>query len=297
MSETSTPRCVVIAGANGQVGQELQRLDWPQNWTIHALGSSELDITDAASVKSLLAELAPDVIVNAAAYTAVDAAEDDEERATAVNAAGVQALVEAAKAAKAFLVHISTDYVFDGTKDGWYNETDSLSPIGAYGRSKAQGEAVAQSYGDSVTFRTAWVYGALGSNFVTTMLRLAAERDELGVVHDQVGCPTSAADIADAISQVIDIRLTSGALPSDLYHLVAPDSASWFEVAQAVFELSEAGFGGTLNQLSTDQYPTKAKRPQNSKLASAKLSEELRITLPPWRQSLQRVVKELEGTR
>lgn len=288
---------VVIVGANGQVGQELQRASWPDGWSIEALSSADLDITDGAAVAALMAELAPDVIVNAAAYTAVDKAESEEALAFAVNASAVKSLANAADSVEAFLVHISTDYVFDGTKDSSYLESDPLAPIGAYGRSKAEGEKHADSANNAVTLRTAWVYGALGANFVTTMLRLAGERDTIGVVSDQFGCPTSAADIATTIVRIAEQQRSSGPLPSRLYHLVSPDSASWFEVAEAVFASSSKGYSGTLSAITTEQYPTPAARPANSRLGSDRLKDELGIQLPEWRDSLRTVVQELEETK
>ncbi len=285
---------IVVTGANGQVGQELQRVPWPEGTTIRALSSNDLDITDSTSTSRLLTELDPTVIVNAAAYTAVDAAESDEDRATLVNATGVANLATASNRCGAFLIHISTDYVFDGTKTSWYVETDPLNPVGAYGRSKAKGEAHMTLADDSVTLRTAWVYGALGSNFVTTMLRLASERNQIGVVADQVGCPTAATDIARAIVEIVEVHQLQGSLPSRLYHLAAPDQASWFEVAEAVFEASAFGFNGELSALTTEEYPTAALRPANSRLDSTLIYQELGIRLPSWRDSLALVIRELE---
>ncbi len=290
-----SPLRLVVTGANGQVGQELMRADWPQGWTVTGLTSTDLDITDPDAVTKQITTINPDVIINAAAYTAVDAAEEAEDRATLVNADGVLSLAEAANNVDAFLVHISTDYVFDGSKQDWYLETDQLSPIGAYGRSKAKGETAVREAKDHVTLRTAWVYGALGSNFVTTMLRLASERDQIGVVDDQVGCPTSAADIAAAIVRIVQFRQDFGSLPSDLYHLAAPDDASWFEVAQAVFTSSAKEYAGQLKAITTEQYPTPTARPANSRLNTDRLMDELGIQLPSWRESLPKVVLELEA--
>ena len=288
---------IVITGANGQLGRELVRFSWPAGYELRPYTSAELDITDVAAVSAAVDVANPDVIVNAAAYTAVDRAEDDEERAMAVNATAVEHLARAADRADALLVHLSTDYVFDGTKADWYTETDPLAPLGVYGRTKAAGEAAAAKAAKSVTLRTAWVYGALGSNFVTTMLRLAGERSELGVVDDQVGCPTSAADLAAAIAQLIEA--TEGGRvqpPATLYHLASPDSATWHEFAMAIFETSAAGFAGTCNRLTTAEYPTRAVRPANSRLASHQIATDLGIELPSWRRSLPRVVAELEGS-
>lgn len=286
---------IVVTGANGQVGRELQRVRWPADFAVTALSSADLDITDSEQVRSTMGRLHPTVIINAAAYTAVDKAETDEDRATQVNAAGVANLASAANHADALLIHISTDYVFDGSKDEPYVESDPLAPVGAYGRSKAAGEHAAATATRHIILRTAWVYGALGANFVTTMLRLAGERDKIGVVDDQIGCPTAAGDIASAIFNLTVADQTSNAIESGLYHLASPDSASWFDVAAAIFELSKNGFGGELSALTTEQYPTPARRPANSRLNTDKIANELGIRLPSWRNSLAAVVQELEA--
>lgn len=285
-------RRIVVTGANGQVGRELLRASWPDDVELVGLTSSELDITDAAAVEATIGPLEPSVIVNAAAYTAVDAAEDDEDRATTVNASGVDHLASMADRAEALLVHYSTDYVFDGSKQGWYVEDDPVCPIGAYGRSKAAGEASAVSTPRHLVLRTAWVYGALGSNFVTTMLRLAAERDELGVVADQFGCPTSAADIAAATVDLVAANERDGTV--GIVHVAAPDDADWHTFAMAVFDASSAGFDGVCKRLTTEEYPTKAVRPANSRLATDRLESIIGRRLPSWTTSLRAVVAELE---
>lgn len=285
---------VLITGANGQLGRELRRAAWPAGTTVSAWSSADLDISDAAAVQSVVERVSPTVIVNAAAYTAVDTAEDEEERATLVNGAAVAHLAAAANAVSAALIHVSTDYVFDGSKADWYVEDDDLAPIGAYGRSKAVGEAAALSAERSVVLRTAWVYGALGSNFVTTMLRLAGERDVLGVVDDQYGCPTATADIAAAILRFVEAFADGSAPPERTYHVCSPDDATWHQFAMAVFAHSTAGFSGVCNKLTTAEYPTKAIRPPNSRLDSSRLERDLGLVLPSWRTSLPLVVAELE---
>lgn len=285
---------VLVTGAGGQLGRELQRAEWPAGMVVTALDSARLDITDPGAVREIIDELRPEVIVNAAAYTAVDRAEDDEAGAMLVNGDGVRHLAAAADRVGAALIHVSTDYVFDGTKAAWYVEDDPLAPIGAYGRSKAAGEAAALDADRSVVLRTAWVYGALGSNFVTTMLRLAAERDELGVVDDQFGCPTATADIASTIV-AFTARFAEDAAPPDrIYHVCSPDDATWHEFAMAIFAASADGFDGVCKKLTTAEYPTTAKRPANSRLDSSRLARDLGITLPSWRSSLPLVVAELQ---
>lgn len=285
---------VLITGANGQVGRELQRVIWPAGTVLLPLSSDQLDITDRDAVMEIVVEARPDVMVNAAAYTGVDTAEDEPDRAHLVNATAVGHLVAAADQNGVALIHLSTDYVFDGSKDDWYVETDPTAPIGAYGHSKAAGEQAARSAQRSAVLRTAWVYGALGNNFVTTMLRLARERDELGVVDDQFGCPTAAGDIAAAVA-VLAVAFCSPSPPRhDLYHVCSPDDASWHEFAMAIFDSSEVGFDGVCKKLTTPEYPTKAVRPPNSRLRSERLAEEFGLTLPSWRTSLPLVVAELE---
>ncbi|MEM9133511.1 MAG: dTDP-4-dehydrorhamnose reductase [Actinomycetota bacterium] len=292
---------VLLTGGAGQVGKEIQRAPWAAGVRLVAPSRSEVDLTDAAAVHAAVAEAEPDVIVNCAAYTRVDDAEDEPDAAMALNASAVAALAEAADAVDALLVHLSTDYVFDGAKPEPYVETDPVNPLGVYGRSKVAGEEAAATARRSVTLRTSWLYGALGANFVATMLRLAGERDEIGVVDDQHGCPTAAADLAVAIGTVIDRALGSGSgsaadgpTLAPLYHLAAPDEASWYELAVAAFDASALGFGGVCRPLTTAEYPTRARRPRNSRLDCSAIARDLGVVLPSWRRSLPTVVAELE---
>ncbi len=298
MTDAVLSTLVLVTGAGGQLGTELQRAAWPEGISIAALTSAELDITDRAAVLATVTRLRPSVIVNAAAYTAVDAAEDDEDRALLVNSTAVGFLAEAADAVGALLIHVSTDYVFDGSKPGWYLEDDPLAPIGSYGRSKAAGEAAALTAAQSMVLRTAWVYSAHGSNFVKTMLRLAGDRRELGVVADQYGCPTSATDIAAVIVDLVRVHRDDPAvnLPRVL-HVAAPDDASWHQFAMAIFDLGGIDAGLTVRQLTTAEYPTRAARPANSRLDTNRLGTLLGRTLPPWRTSLAAVVAELAAER
>ncbi len=285
---------VLITGANGQVGRELLRAQWPQDFTIVGRDSTALDITDDDAIAANLDAVQPQVIVNAAAYTAVDRAETDEDRAMAINATAVASLTRRADEADAFLVHLSTDYVFDGSRDGWYDEDDPLNPIGAYGRTKAVGELACRSGARSLIARTSWVYGALGSNFVTTMLRLAQERDEIGVVADQFGCPSAAGDIAAAIIALVQLE-ARGELRHDVVHVASPDATTWHDLAAAIFETSSTGFSGTLTRLTTAEYPTEAVRPANSRLDTTRLESMIGRRLPSWRESVRDVVAELEN--
>lgn len=285
---------VIVSGAAGQLGFELQRAHWPAGFEVVPMSRAQLDLTDANAVSSIIASMKPAVIVNAGAYTAVDRAEDEPEKAFAVNATGTANLARAADQAGAKLLHVSTDYVFDGTKQGWYEESDPIAPLGVYGRSKAEGERAALAFEGSTVLRTAWVYGAHGNNFVRTMLRLARDRPSIGVVADQQGCPTAAKDIAAALVKVAQAALDGGAR-SQLFHLTAPTSGTWHDLAGAVFKASRHGFSGEFKALTTDQYPTKARRPANSRLKSAAIESALGIRLPDWRQSVVEVVHELEA--
>ncbi len=278
-----------MTGAAGQVGSELARTCWPKGAELILADRSVLDICDRDAVGRFVAGESVDVIVNAAAYTAVDAAEDDPAGAFAVNHLAVANLALAATASDATLIHLSTDYVFDGGKEGWYGEAEVPNPTGVYGASKLAGEREVLKLERGIVLRTAWVYGALRPNFVTTMRRLAAERDELGVVADQIGCPTAAMEIAKAITQIV----SAGATHAGLFHVAAPDEASWWDLAVEAIALMEPPRSPLINRLTTEQFPTKAARPANSRLDSTHLAEAYGIQLPPWRESLQQVSVEL----
>jgi dTDP-4-dehydrorhamnose reductase len=288
-------RRLVITGARGLLGRELCRAPWTDGTAVHALSSDQLDITDRAAVDRVTGALEPDVILNAAAFTAVDAAEDDPDRALAVNATAVDNLAAAADAHDALLIHFSTDYVFDGHLSRPYTEDDPATPLGVYGRSKAAGDLAAARASRSITLRVSWLYGALGSSFVGTMLRLAGQRDELAVVADQTGCPTAAADVATAVVHLVTHLERSGLPPRRLYHLASPEEATWYELAVATLECSRRAFLEACRPITTDQYPTRAARPANSRLDSSAIANDLGITLPPWSVSLPAVVAELEA--
>lgn len=266
--------------------------------TVTLLGRPLLDLADPSGIEDIIAEAKGDVIVNAAAYTAVDKAESEPDLADAINGIGTGAVAGAAAAMKIPVIHLSTDYVFDGTSNRPYLETDEPSPLGAYGRSKLLGEeAVADASANHAILRTAWIYSPFGKNFVKTMLRLARERDEIAVVADQHGSPTSALDIADGIIAVAR-NLLAHPRKQDLrgiFHMTGSGSASWAEFAAEIFALS-ARFGGPrarVRPISTVEYPTPAKRPANSRLDCTKLAEVHGVTLPPWRVSLEPCVKRL----
>jgi dTDP-4-dehydrorhamnose reductase len=285
---------VLVTGAGGQVGRELQRAAWPPGFDLSPVDHSQLDITDESAVRALFERVRPAIVVNAAAYTAVDKAEDAPDAAFAVNRTGVVHLARAAEQCGAYLLHLSTDHVFDGSKAGWYVESDAVNPLGVYGRSKLDGERAALQWPRTIVLRTAWVYSALGTNFVRTMLRLARERQVISVVADQIGCPTSARDLATALVSVAGASL-DGALEGQLLHVASPAEATWHELARAVFRASAQGFNGELRAITTPEYPTRARRPANSRLDSGRLHATLGIQLPDWRDSVVKVVAELEG--
>ena len=282
---------VLITGGNGQVGRSIAKLATDERFAaldIAVADRSTADITDRAGLSAAFDRVRPDVVINAAAYTAVDAAETDEAAAMAANADGVAALADLCAAHGARLLHLSTDYVFDGTKDDWYVESDPIAPLGVYGRTKAAGEAAARACPAHLIVRTSWVYSAHGDNFVQTMLRIGAERPELEVVDDQVGCPTSAHDIAEAVLHLSSLDANG------TYHLAGADQASWHEFAVAIF--AAADLTTTANPISTADFPTPAPRPANSRLDSSALADATGVRLPSWRDSLSGVVSAILDT-
>jgi dTDP-4-dehydrorhamnose reductase len=262
------------------------------------LGRPELDLAGPEdAIVSAVEKAAPDAIVSAAAYTGVDKAESEPELAFAINEGGARVLARAARQLGVPLIHLSTDYVFDGLKTSPYVEEDAPGPTGVYGASKLAGErAILAEHGNSAILRTAWVYSPFGANFVKTMLRVARDRDEVSVVADQRGNPTSALDIADAV-----LRVAANLLESDdpaqrgIFHMTGAGEASWADFAEAIFALSAEAGGpsAAVKRITTADYPTPAKRPANSRLDSSKLARVHGVGLPPWRSSLKEVVARL----
>lgn len=298
MSETATNR-IFVAGARGQVGIELLSRGAARGFSMSGLDLPEIDITDAASVARALERETPDLIINAAAYTAVDKAESEPALAQAVNADGPKVLAEAAAAKGLPLFHISTDYVFDGNKQGPYLETDPVSPLGAYGRTKAAGDdRVRAALETHIILRTAWVYSAHGGNFVKTMLRLAGERDELTVVADQHGCPTAAGDIAEAL---LSIAARYFSRPDSLngkwgtYHFCNGPATTWCGFAEAIMESAEqrGACSVPVRAITTADYPTPAARPANSVLDCTKIEETFGLTPRLWHTALNEVLDDL----
>lgn len=299
---------VLVTGARGQVGGEVARALAGRAEVI-APDRSTLDLANPAQVAQRVRAARPDVIVNAAAYTAVDRAEADEELAHAVNGIAPRMLAEEAKRAGALLIHYSTDYVFDGTKPGPYEETDTPRPLNAYGRTKLEGErSIAASGAPHIILRTSWVYGPTGQNFLRTMLRLAATREELRVVDDQRGAPTSSRQIARATLDLLAEGEPSRAITledierlkraSGLYHASAAGETTWFGFAQAILAARSRSAGNTsttpkLVAITTREYPTPALRPANSVLSNAKLNATLGVAIGDWRAGLAEALSEL----
>jgi dTDP-4-dehydrorhamnose reductase len=283
---------ILLAGRTGQVGFELERALTPLG-EVCSFDHRQLDLADPAAIVSRVRDVKPDVIVNAAAYTAVDQAEGDVEQAMLVNAAGPGFLAAEAKSLGALLVHYSTDYVFDGTKATPYTEDDTPNPLSVYGKSKLAGEKAIQAAGCRyLILRTSWVYGSRGKNFLLTMLRLAREREELRVVNDQHGAPTSSIALAAATA---DILRRHGVNGSGLFHLTAAGETTWFGFTEAIIERARATLPRVprLVPISTADYKTPARRPANSVLSCAKATRTLGTTLADWRTGLEQVWQEL----
>lgn len=285
---------ILVAGKNGQVGRSLvDLLEAQTELTFLALGREELDITDPIQVDKIVTEFQPNIIINAAAYTAVDKAEQESELANAINKEGPQNLALAASSINAAIIHISTDYVFDGESAESYTESDVTAPQGEYGRSKLAGEhAVAQACPKHIILRTAWVFGEHGNNFVKTMLRLAKTRDILGVVADQYGGPTYAGDIANAILE-ISKQIARDSNAYGVYHFSGFPHVSWHTFAEKIFEIAldkdVLVKPIKVNPITTLDYPTPAKRPANSRLNCDKIHNAFGIKQSDWQAALVRI--------
>jgi dTDP-4-dehydrorhamnose reductase len=292
---------ILVIGAAGQVALSLVEASEEQRFCLVALGRPDVDLTLEADVVRVVADTKPDVVINAAAYTAVDQAEKEPDAAHLLNATGPAWLAREALKLGAPILHLSTDYVFDGSKTAPYLETDATRPLGVYGASKLAGErAVAESNPMHLIVRTAWVYSPFGKNFVKTMLRLAADRDEVGVVADQRGNPTYAPDIAHGL---LVMARTAVSMPKPvhwgIFNMTAPDDGVWADFAESIFAESAAlgGPSATVRRLATADYPTPVRRPSNSRLDGSKLNRIYGIRLPSWRTSLARCVGRLIATQ
>ena len=294
-------RSVLVVGRTGQVAYELQRARWPEGLAPEFLDRVALDLCQTEPAKALVADRRPSIVVNAAAYTAVDAAEGERDLAFAVNRDGPAALAEACGEIGASLIQLSTDYVFDGSKNGAYEEDDPIRPVSVYGASKAAGEAAIRAALDRhVIIRTAWVYCPIGRNFVRTMLRLGAERERLDVVDDQRGSPTAAAEVARAVIAAAASLAMGRDDAFGTYHFCGAGVATWHGFACAIF--AGAGKRGmrvprTVAPITTAQYPTPARRPANSVLNSAKIARVFGIAARPWREALEDCLDQIAATR
>lgn len=293
---------ILLLGSNGQVGWELRRALAPlgvitaPDW--RAQGGLDGDLEDTKGLSATIRQVEPDVIVNAAAYTAVDQAESEPSRARRINAEAPAVLAEEARALGAVLVHYSTDYVFDGNGERPWNEDDPIAPINMYGQTKWEGEeAIRESGCRHLIFRTSWVYAPRGKNFLKTMLRLAVSRKELQVVDDQVGAPTGAELIADVTAQVIPRLLGTDADGQGTYHLAPHGETSWYGYASHLIDCARVQemeiMAERIQPVSSDVFPTPARRPKNSRLDCSRLEQAFGLELPDWKDGVQRTLTEL----
>ena len=294
---------VLILGAGGQLGRELRR-SFTGFGSVIAADRSVVDLADGPRLREFVRDVQPAVILNAAAYTAVDRAESEPERARAINADCPEILAQEALALDALLVHYSTDYVFDGSKSGAWTEEDATNPLSVYGSSKLAGEhAIREVGGRYLIFRTSWVYGPRGNNFLFTMLRLAQQRDKLSIVNDQVGAPTTSMELADATRTIVDgIFADAFGEAKDwagIYHMTCAGSTSWFGFAEAIFaHVAQLGVKPPeLAPIPTEAYPTPARRPRNSVLSNEKLHARFGVQLVTWQAALDAVCKQIEISR
>lgn len=287
---------IFVTGVTGQVGQELCRYGWPDGFKIVGASRHDLDLEDAAAVEAYIETERFDAVINPAAYTAVDRAETDPVAAWKVNALAPAAMAAATRTLGIPLVCVSTDYVFDGSKAGPYNEDSPISPAGVYGASKAAGElAVRTGNPRHVILRTSWVFSAHGANFVKTMLRLAEERPRLRVVDDQRGCPTSARDIAAVLAEITLKLIADPHAPTGTYHFSNAEPTTWCGFAKEIFRQAEP-FGypvPDVEAIATTEYPTPARRPSNSVLETTKIARDFAVEPRPWREALAEVLSDL----
>ena len=282
---------VLVTGANGQLGSELKLLAPASAFEFIFTDVEELDLTDGTAVRAFFGAQKIDFCINCAAYTAVDRAEEDEGLARAINAGAVENLAKACAVHEALLVHISTDFVFDGQTWRPLDERDRPNPVSVYGRTKLEGEQLAlQKNPKTIIIRTSWLYSTFGNNFVKTMLRLGSERDSLGVIVDQVGTPTYAADLAAAILHIInELSANFDHEKTGIFHYSNEGVASWYDFAKAIFDLESIAID--LKPIGTDDYPTPARRPHYSVMDKSKIKQTFDIAIPYWRDSLKKCLK------
>ena len=294
---------ILLTGVNGQVGHALKTK--LTEYEVIALSREQLDLTKVHDIRRVVREIKPNVIINPAAYTEVDKAESEPELAFAINVTAAQILAEEAARLGAALIHFSTDYVYDGTKKTPYVEHDELNPVSIYGKSKLAGEAAIRAVGlPHLILRTSWVYGAYGKNFLKTILRLAAERDALRIVGDQVGAPTSSESIANAVVQLVDVWKPTQENQTGIYHLTNKGETSWYGFSCEIVNQYNVLMSGkdwpalkvnvkNIAAITTADYPTPAARPANSRLNNAKLKQVFDVELPAWPHALQQVMQSL----
>ena len=299
---------ILLTGINGQVGRALMQADaLNKNPAIRlvALSREQLDLTNSDAIRRVVREVKPTLIINPAAYTAVDKAESEPELAFAVNAVAAQTLAEEAARLQAAIIHFSTDYVYDGTKPTPYVEADAVNPVSVYGKSKLAGEDAIRAVGlPHLILRTSWVYGAYGKNFLKTILRLAAERDALRIVGDQFGAPTSSQSIAEGVVALINTWQTQAESQTGVYHLTNTGETSWYGFSCAIIDSYNGlkqqrdwpalkATAGHVSSIATAEYPTPAARPENSRLITTKLNQTFGVYLPTWQHALQQVLQEI----
>ena len=287
---------ILVLGRDGQVARELAAAAWPAGLEPLFAGRPEFDMARPESLEPLLARSAPAAVINATAYTAVDKAESEPDLAFAVNRDGPARLAELCRERNAALLHISTDYVFDGDKNGPWLEDDPVAPLNVYGAGKAAGEAAIRAVlPRHIILRTSWVYGVHGQNFVKTMLRLGGERDELRVVADQHGAPTAAADIAETLIRLAATMAEREDAPRGTYHYTGEGVTSWHGLAEHIFTALERATGRRprLTAIATADYPTPARRPANSRLDCARIARDFGVACRPWREGVDRVLTTL----
>lgn len=282
---------VLVTGKDGQLGSELQALQSKSNLNFIFKSSKECDITDFGSIEKAVVKNDINAIINCAAYTAVDQAEDDTEKAMDINFVGTANLADISQKKNLKLIHISTDYVFDGNGKTPYKPTDNVSPIGIYGLSKRKGEeTIINSQADAIIIRTSWLYSSFGNNFVKTMIRLGNERSELNVVADQIGSPTYARDLAATCIKILENN-DPIAVNGKIYHFANEGAVSWCDLANAIFD--ELSIECEAKGIPSSEYPTKAKRPKYSVLDTTSLEKDFNIKIDNWRIALQRCLKEI----
>ena len=275
---------VLVTGVKGQLGYDVVKELEKRGHQPIGVDRDEMDLMDNDAIRTFIMELKPEAIVHCAAYTAVDKAEEEVETCYQINAESVKVISECAKELDVKLIYISTDYVFDGTKEGEYVETDLPNPINVYGASKLKGEQYVQTLLEKYYIvRISWVFGVNGNNFIKTMRRLGSERDELNIINDQVGSPTYTADLARLL---VDMMETD---KYGIYHATNEETCSWYEFANEIFK--QSGIEVKTNPITTDQYPTAAKRPMNSRMSKAKLKANGFNLLPTWQQALAHYLK------